>query len=78
MADARFGAALRHIQWLFSDGSAAGVSDTQLLGRFAAHRDEGAFAALMARHRPMVMTVCQGVLRDSLDASAAWMTESSS
>ena len=40
MAGARLGAALRHIQWLFSDGSATGASDTQLLLRFAAHRDE--------------------------------------
>ncbi len=72
MAGARCGAALRHLQWLFSDGSAAAASDTQLLGRFAADRDEGAFAALMARHGPMVMTVCQGVLRDSLDAEDAF------
>ena len=50
MAGARLGAALRHIQRLFSEGSATGFSDTQLLGRFAAHRDEAAFAALMARH----------------------------
>ncbi len=66
------GAALRQIQWLFSDGSATGASDTQLLGRFAAYRDEGAFAALMARHGPMVMTVCRGVLRDSIDAEDAF------
>jgi RNA polymerase sigma factor (sigma-70 family) len=72
MAGARLGAALRHIQCLFSDGSATGASDTQLLGRFAVDRDEGAFAALMARHGPMVMTVCRGVLRDSLDAEDAF------
>jgi RNA polymerase sigma factor (sigma-70 family) len=71
MTGARLGA-LRHIQWLFSDGSAAGASDTQLLGRFAAHRDEGAFAALMARHGPMVMAVCRGVLRDLPDAEDAF------
>ncbi len=72
MARARLGAALRHIQWLFSDGSTTGVSDTQLLVRFAVHRDEGAFAALLARHGPMVMAVCRGVLRDSLDAEDAF------
>jgi DNA-directed RNA polymerase specialized sigma24 family protein len=72
MAGAQLGAALRHIQRLFTEGSATGVSDTQLLGRFAAHRDESAFAALMARHGPMVMTVCRGVLRDPLDAEDAF------
>ena len=49
-----------------------GAPDTQLLGRFATYRDEGAFTALMARHGPMVMTVCRGVLRDSLDAEDAF------
>jgi RNA polymerase sigma factor (sigma-70 family) len=72
MAGATLGVALRQIQWLFSDGSAVGAPDTQLLGRFATYRDEGAFTALMARHGPMVMTVCRGVLRDSLDAEDAF------
>jgi RNA polymerase sigma factor (sigma-70 family) len=72
MAGARLGVALRHIQRLYSDGSAAGATDTQLLAQFAGRRDETAFAALMARHGPMVMTVCRGVLRDSLDAEDAF------
>jgi RNA polymerase sigma factor (sigma-70 family) len=72
MAGARLGAALRHIQALFSDGSTTGASDTQLLGRFAVNRDEGAFAAIMARHGPMVMAVCRGVLRDAPDAEDAF------
>ena len=72
MAGARLGAALRHIQALFSEGSTTGASDTQLLGQFAVHRNEGAFAAIMARHGPMVMAVCRGVLRDSLDAEDAF------
>ncbi len=72
MAGARLGAALRHIQALFSEGSTSGASDTQLLGRFAVHRDEGAFVALMTRHGPMVMAVCRGVLRDSVDAEDAF------
>ena len=72
MPGARLGAALRHIQALFSEGSTTGASDTQLLGRFAVERDEGAFAALMTRHGPMVMAVCRGVLRDSVDAEDAF------
>jgi DNA-directed RNA polymerase specialized sigma24 family protein len=46
----------------------AGLSDGQLLERFAAHREEGAFAALMDRHGPMVLAVCRGVLRNGHDA----------
>ena len=45
MAGARLGPALWHIQRLFSEGSSTGLSDTQLLSRFAARRDEAAFAA---------------------------------
>ena len=56
----------------FPKRCATGASDTQLLGRFASNRDEAAFAAIMARHGPMVMTVCQGVLRDSPDAEDAF------
>ncbi len=72
MAGARLGAALRHIQSLFSDGSTTGASDTQLLAQFAGRRDEAAFAAIMSRHGPMVMAVCRGVLRDSHDAEDAF------
>ena len=41
---------------LFDGGSVAGLSDRQLIERFAARRDstgEAAFAALVARHGPM-------------------------
>jgi RNA polymerase sigma factor (sigma-70 family) len=72
MTGVRLGTALRHIEWLFSAGSATGSRDTQLLGRFARNRDEASFAALIARHGPMVMTVCRGVLRDSLEAEDAF------
>ena len=41
----------------------AGVSDGQLVERFARQKDEAAFDALMQRHGPMVLSVCQRVLR---------------
>jgi RNA polymerase sigma factor (sigma-70 family) len=72
MAGAQLGEALRQIQWLFADGSTTGLSDTQLLSRFAARRDETAFEALLARHGPMVLTVCRAVLRDPFDAEDAF------
>jgi RNA polymerase sigma factor (sigma-70 family) len=72
MADAQLGAALRQIQRLFSDGSSTGLSDTQLLNRFATRRDEAAFAAIVTRHGPMVLAVCRGVLHDPSDAEDAF------
>ena len=72
MAGAQLGTALRQIQRLFSDGSSTGLSDTQLLNRFATRRDEAAFAAIVTRHGPMVLAVCRGVLRDSVDAEDAF------
>ncbi len=58
---------VRQIELLFDGGSAAGLSDRQLLERFTARRDstaEAAFAALVARHGPMVMRVCRDLVRD--------------
>ena len=40
-----------------------GPSDGQLLECFLAQRDEAAFGALVRRHGPMVLGVCQRVLR---------------
>jgi RNA polymerase sigma factor (sigma-70 family) len=72
MAGAQLGTVLRHIQQLFSGGSTTGVSDTHLLRRFATQRDEGAFTALVARHGPMVLAVCRGILRNPFDAEDAF------
>jgi RNA polymerase sigma factor (sigma-70 family) len=41
------------------------LTDSQLLDRFIADREETAFALLVQRHGPLVMGVCQRVLRDS-------------
>src|SRR5207302_2719156 len=46
--------------------------DNRLLERFAAHRDEAAFAALLKRHGPMVLGVCQSVLHNLHDAEDAF------
>src|SRR5262245_61933844 len=41
-----------------------GPTDRQLLERFAARRDESAFAELVRRHGPMVLGVARRVLGD--------------
>jgi RNA polymerase sigma factor (sigma-70 family) len=43
----------------------AGLSDEQLLERFASRRDEAAFAALVRLHGPLVLGACRRLLHDS-------------
>jgi hypothetical protein len=59
MAWGHEGAILRHVRRLFTEGTVAGLSEGQLLERFALRRDEAAFEALMSRHGPMVLRVCR-------------------
>jgi RNA polymerase sigma factor (sigma-70 family) len=71
----RKGTALRHVHTLFSEGTVAGLTDGQLLERFAkrdAESAELAFAALVERHGPMVLRVCRAVLLDGHEAQDAF------
>jgi RNA polymerase sigma factor (sigma-70 family) len=72
MAIETIGAALRHINRLFSEGTVSGLPDDQLLDQFLSTRDGAAFEALMARHGPMVLGVCRAVLRNPSDAEDAF------
>ncbi len=59
--------ALRHVQVLFDVGTMGGLTDRQLLDRFASRAEnaaEPAFAALVERHGPMVLRTCRSILRD--------------
>ena len=47
-------------------------SDAVLLERFVQHRDESAFAALVARHGQMVLRSCRRVLNDEHEAEDAF------
>ena len=62
MAQPGSGMALRHVHTLFNIGTMGGLTDGQLLERFTSGHDEAAelaFAALVERHGPMVLRVCQ-------------------
>ena len=72
MATRRLASVLRFLHRLGPTALCEQNSDSELLDRFAAHRDSEAFAALMRRHGPMVLGVCRRVLSDSNDADDAF------
>src|SRR4051812_19243367 len=81
MDHVRSGGVLRDLRTLFGPGTASGLSDAQLLEHFVARRAEAgaaadaaeaAFAALVARHGPMVLGVCRRTLPDPADVEDAF------
>jgi RNA polymerase sigma factor (sigma-70 family) len=64
MADQRANLILSHLGKLAARHAPDQSADVELLERFAGQRDEAAFAALVARHGPMVLRVCRRVLPD--------------
>src|SRR5262245_8284246 len=50
----------------------AGPTDGELLGHFVARRDGRAFAELLRRHGPMVLSTCRRLLRHEQDAEDAF------
>ncbi|HEY7315344.1 MAG TPA: sigma-70 family RNA polymerase sigma factor [Gemmataceae bacterium] len=71
MSSGQLPAVLEHLrQWAAPESGS--LSDAELLARFAAGREEAAFAALMRRHGRMVWGVCRHVLRHEQDAEDAF------
>jgi RNA polymerase sigma factor (sigma-70 family) len=67
-----FPSALRDLRALFDSGTAAGLTDDQLLRRYVERRAESAFAALVDRHGPMVWGVCRRALGRAHEAEDAF------
>ncbi len=67
MVTSRLGQVIRHLRGVLDD-----ATDGQLLERFLAGREEQAFEALVRRHGPMVLGVCQRVLGNAHDAEDAF------
>jgi RNA polymerase sigma factor (sigma-70 family) len=71
VAKAQLGLALHQLRkWLGAAGDPS--PDGELLRRFAAARDQAAFAALMERYAPLVLGVCRRVLQDDHHAEDAF------
>jgi polysaccharide export outer membrane protein len=68
-------AVAREIRTLFDVGVTGALTDAQMLERFLSgprEEAEAAFAALIARHGPLVLGTCRRVLRDEHDAEDAF------
>ena len=72
MAKAPFSFVLHHLRQVVDRRLTDDVPEEELLRRFAAHRDEAAFAALVQRHGPLVLGVCRHVLRHDQEAQDAF------
>jgi C-terminal peptidase prc len=70
MSKAHAASVLQHIRKLV-DGSNR-LGDAELLERFTSGRDEAAFDALLRRHGPLVLSVCQRVLCHPQDVEDAF------
>jgi RNA polymerase sigma factor (sigma-70 family) len=68
----RSGSMLGPIQRLLGRGTVSGLSEGQLLARFAGERDEVAFEAIVSRHGPMVLGICRRLLADPHDVEDAF------
>jgi len=72
MAHGSLGSIVGHIRRLLDPTQIDGQSDGCLLDRFASQRDEAAFAALVRRHGPMVLSLCRRLVHDSHAAEDAF------
>jgi C-terminal peptidase prc len=70
MSDTPVALALRHLRRLV-DGSDR-LEDHELIERFVIRREEAAFEALLRRHGPLVLGVCQRLLSDRHDVEDAF------
>jgi RNA polymerase sigma factor (sigma-70 family) len=72
MATQQLDGVVQYLRQLGGDPDAERVSDRELLRRFAAEKDQGAFATLVRRHGPLVLGVCWRELRHTQDAEDAF------
>lgn len=71
MSRQRLDTVLQRVRSVAGRRPPAAQTDSELLDRFATAREETAFAALVARHYPMVLGVCRRVVNHAQDAEDA-------
>jgi RNA polymerase sigma factor (sigma-70 family) len=62
----------RYLRRMLGPPRGGGLTDSQLVERFVAQRDQAAFEVLVWRHGPKVLGVCRRVLRHEQDAEDAF------
>jgi RNA polymerase sigma factor (sigma-70 family) len=62
----------RDLETLFTTGTLADQTDSELLDQFLRHHDEVAFGELVARHGPLVLRICRRSLHDPHDIEDAF------
>jgi hypothetical protein len=72
MAGGPLGAVVQYLEQISTTTGAAALTGEQLLRRFVDQGDEGAFAILVQRFGPLVLSVCRRVLRQEQDAEDAF------
>jgi RNA polymerase sigma factor (sigma-70 family) len=72
MATGQADTILRHLRSVLEGEATRGLTDAQLLQRFAAGREETAFTALVQRHGRLVWGVCRHLLPREHDAEDAF------
>ena len=72
MTDQPFGSVMRQVHQIVDLPDADQLPDVVLLRHFAERQDGAAFAVLVRRHGPMVLSVCRRALDDNHDADDAF------
>src|SRR5437899_257026 len=72
MTTGRFNGVMAQLRRIVQTSQTAQLTDGQLLEAFVVRREEAAFTDLIQRHGPMVLSVCQRVLRDPFAAEDAF------
>ncbi len=72
MSGTSWGAVINQFDRLSRFGTVGGLDESQLLERFLARKDEGAFEAIVERYGPMVLSVCRDLIPDQHDVEDAF------
>jgi RNA polymerase sigma factor (sigma-70 family) len=72
MASPHLGSFIRRLRHALEPNEAGGLSDAELLPRWAHLRDEAAYEVLLWRHGPLVLSVCRRLLRNPQDVEDAF------